>query len=69
MNDNSIVNKLNELKKIIRDTSADCGTDMLTEYILLTAIAEISLRKDGALNMSELEMKIEEAILKLGMQL
>lgn len=38
---------------------------MLTEYILLTAIAEIDLRMKDARNNSELETKIDEAIVKL----
>ena len=91
MSDNSMLTKLNELKKIIKDTSANCGDDELTEFILLTAMVEIKLRnvpKEGLGNerrkdyaaipnqeignewldsiyISELEMKIDQAIVKL----
>lgn len=65
MIDISVFDKLNNLKKMIKETSANCGTDAMTEFILLTAIAEVKLRKEDAVNLSEIEMKIDEAILKL----
>lgn len=57
----TVTSKLNELKKMIRDISVNEANDGLTEFILLTAMTEIELRK-GDVNKSAIRMRIDEAI-------
>ena len=61
----NVAQKIKTLNKMILESSGKCLDESLTRLILLSAIAETKLRKEGSGDLAEIGMKLDDAITEL----
>ena len=65
MDKTEVISKIKILNKMISKSSGKCSDKSLTQLILISAMSEMKLRKDGSGDLTEIEKKIDEAISEL----
>ena len=60
-----VISKIKILNMMISESSGKCSDKSLTQLILISAMSEMKLRKDGSGDLTEIGMKLDEAITEL----